>query len=108
MAFELLGKNLLSLIRKYDYRGIPVPVVRKITEQLLLGLEYMHSVCHVIHTDIKPENCVFSMSERDKFQLLYKHVLSTPLIEMFETEKPIVLNSKQMKNQKKKERKKKK
>lgn len=108
MAFELLGKNLLSLIKKYDYRGIPIPVVRVITKQLLLGLEYMHTICNVIHTDIKPENCVFSMTDRDQFNLLFKHVLDTPLIEMFETEKPIILNSKQLKNQKKKERKKRK
>jgi serine/threonine-protein kinase SRPK3 len=31
MAFEVLGKNLLSLIKKYDYGGIPVPIVREIT-----------------------------------------------------------------------------
>lgn len=30
MAFEVLGKNLLSLIKKYDYRGIPIPIVREI------------------------------------------------------------------------------
>mmetsp|Transcript_2382 Transcript_2382/g.3638 ORF Transcript_2382/g.3638 Transcript_2382/m.3638 type:complete len:123 (+) Transcript_2382:775-1143(+) len=94
MAFELLGKNLLSLIKKYDYRGIPLPVVRRITKQILLGLDYMHSVCGIIHTDLKPENCVFSLTERQKFSLLYEHVLDTPLIEQFETDKPIILNSK--------------
>jgi hypothetical protein len=31
MSFEVLGKNLLSLIKKYDYRGIPIPVVKNIT-----------------------------------------------------------------------------
>ena len=31
MAFEVLGKNLLSMIKKYDYKGIPVPLVRDIT-----------------------------------------------------------------------------
>lgn len=31
MAFEVLGKNLLSLIKKYDYEGIPIPIVREIT-----------------------------------------------------------------------------
>jgi len=108
MAFELLGKNLLSMIKKYDYKGIPIPVVRRITRQLLLGLDYMHSVCGIIHTDLKPENCVFSLTEQERFELLYKHVLNTPLIEQFETDKPIILNSKQAKNQKKKERKKRK
>jgi serine/threonine-protein kinase SRPK3 len=32
MVFEVLGKNILSLIRKYDYRGIPVPIVREIAK----------------------------------------------------------------------------
>ena len=108
MAFEVLGKNVLSLIKKYEYRGIPIPVVRRMTRQLLLGLDYMHRVCGIIHTDLKPENAVFALTERQKFQLLYEHVLCGPLIDMFETSSPIILNSKQLKNQKKKERKKKK
>jgi serine/threonine-protein kinase SRPK3 len=64
MAFEVLGKNMLQLIRKYDYKGIPIPVVRRLTKQLLLGLDYMHRVCNIIHTDIKPENVVFALTER--------------------------------------------
>jgi len=32
MAFEVLGKNLLNLIKKYDYEGIPIPIVREITK----------------------------------------------------------------------------
>ena len=31
MAFEVLGKNLLSMIKQYDYEGIPIPIVREIT-----------------------------------------------------------------------------
>lgn len=86
MAFEVLGKNLLSMIKKYDYRGIPLPVVRRIAKQLLLGLDYMHRVCGIIHTDLKPENVVFSLTEKSKFDLLYENVLCGPLIELFETD----------------------
>jgi serine/threonine-protein kinase SRPK3 len=32
MSFEVLGKNLLSLIKKHDYRGIPIPIVKIITK----------------------------------------------------------------------------
>ena len=32
MGFEVLGKNLLNLIKKYNYRGIPIPLVREITK----------------------------------------------------------------------------
>ena len=85
-----------------------MPVVRNITKQLLLGLDYMHRVCGIIHTDLKPENVVFALTERQKFDMLFENVLDSPLIELFETETPIILNNKQLRNQKKKERKKKK
>ena len=61
MAFEVLGKNLLSLIKKHDYEGIPIPIVREITRQVLMGLDYLHRICNIIHTDLKPENVVFSL-----------------------------------------------
>jgi serine/threonine-protein kinase SRPK3 len=32
MSLEVLGKNMLSLIKKYDYRGIPIPLVRRIAK----------------------------------------------------------------------------
>ena len=56
MVFEVLGKNLLWLIRRYKHRGIPLPLVKVIAKQVLLGLDYMHRVCGIIHTDLKPEN----------------------------------------------------
>lgn len=62
---------MLSYIKKYDYRGIPLPIVRRMAKQLLLGLDYMHRVCGIIHTDLKPENVVFALTERSKFDLLY-------------------------------------
>lgn len=68
----------------------------------------MHRVCGIIHTDLKPENVVFALTEREKFEMLYNNVICTPLFELFETSTPIILNKKQLANQKKKERKKKK
>ncbi|KAI9497034.1 kinase-like domain-containing protein [Zychaea mexicana] len=56
MAFEVLGENLLSVIKRYHYKGIPVPIVKRIAKQLLLGLDYLHRKCGIIHTDLKPEN----------------------------------------------------
>lgn len=42
-----------------------------------MGLDYMHRICKIIHTDIKPENIVFCLKEKEKFDMLYKHVLCT-------------------------------
>lgn len=95
MSFEVLGKNLLSLVKKYDYRGIPMPIVREITKQLLMALDYMHRICKLIHTDLKPENITFALKEEEEFQLLYDHVLSTPLVDLYEQTEKIILNKKQ-------------
>eukprot|EP00188_Purpureofilum_apyrenoidigerum_P000106 Plantae.Rhodophyta-Purpureofilum_apyrenoidigerum.ctg10380.p1 GENE.Plantae.Rhodophyta-Purpureofilum_apyrenoidigerum.ctg10380~~Plantae.Rhodophyta-Purpureofilum_apyrenoidigerum.ctg10380.p1 ORF type:complete len:465 (-),score=60.75 Plantae.Rhodophyta-Purpureofilum_apyrenoidigerum.ctg10380:1656-3050(-) len=59
LVFEVLGKSLLSLIRRCNYNGIPAPLVRNITRQILEGLNYVHIQSKIIHTDIKPENVVF-------------------------------------------------
>jgi len=56
LAFETMGRNLLSLIKQHDYQGVPFNMVRCITKQCLLGLDFLHTKCNIIHTDLKPEN----------------------------------------------------
>jgi hypothetical protein len=36
--------------------GITLDLVKIITFQALIGLEFLHDKCGVIHTDLKPEN----------------------------------------------------
>lgn len=63
MIFEVLGENLLALIKKYEHRGIPIIYVKQIAKQLLLGLDFMHRRCGVIHADIKPENILMEIGD---------------------------------------------
>jgi serine/threonine-protein kinase SRPK3 len=56
LVFEMLGSNLLSLIKLYNYRGIPLDLCKVITKQVLIGLNFLHTQCKIIHTDLKPEN----------------------------------------------------
>mmetsp|Transcript_2898 Transcript_2898/g.8862 ORF Transcript_2898/g.8862 Transcript_2898/m.8862 type:complete len:467 (+) Transcript_2898:491-1891(+) len=77
LVFEVLGKSLLSLIRRCNYNGIPVPLVRSITRQILEGLDFVHIQSQIIHTDIKPENVVFVplAEEMDRLQNLAREAV---------------------------------
>ncbi|CAD7943038.1 unnamed protein product [Amoebophrya sp. A120] len=58
LIFDLLGENLLALVKHTAYQGLPLPWVRKIARQVLQACWHMEKV-GVIHTDIKLENvCV--------------------------------------------------
>ncbi|KAF9264401.1 kinase-like protein [Marasmius fiardii PR-910] len=61
MVFEVLGENLLGLVRRFQTRGVPIPLIKQIAKQVLLGLDYMHRCCGVIHTDLKPENVLIAI-----------------------------------------------
>ncbi len=42
MVFEILGVNFLEIIKRYNYDGVPIPLVRKLARQCLIGLDYLH------------------------------------------------------------------
>jgi serine/threonine-protein kinase SRPK3 len=81
MVFEVLGENLLGLVKRYQSTGVPRGLVRQIAKQMLLGLDYMHRCCGIIHTgvcilfsdmipkaehprtDLKPENVLVVLDD---------------------------------------------
>jgi serine/threonine-protein kinase SRPK3 len=71
MVFEVLGENLLGLIKRYNHRGIPMPLVKQIAKQVLLGLDYMHRECQIIHTDLKPENVLIEIGDVEQIVKTY-------------------------------------
>jgi serine/threonine-protein kinase SRPK3 len=60
MVFEVMGPNVLALIKQCDFKGVPEPMVRSIAHDTLIGLDFLHRVCGIIHTDLKPENVLVS------------------------------------------------
>ncbi|XP_070758489.1 SRSF protein kinase 3-like [Enoplosus armatus] len=63
MVLEVLGHQLLRWIIKSNYTGLPLPCVKNILRQVLQGLDYLHTKCKIIHTDIKPENILLRVDE---------------------------------------------
>jgi len=72
MTFEVLGPNLLTLIRQYRHRGIPIHIVKRITKQILMGLDYLHRECNIIHTDLKPENVLIVIDVNELVRPLFE------------------------------------
>ena len=72
MVFEILGVNLLEIIKRYKYKGIPIHLCRKMARQMLVGLHYLHKHCGIIHTDLKPENVMLCLDEEELADII-KH-----------------------------------
>ena len=64
MVFGMLGCNLLSVIKAFNYRGIPIPAVKRMIKGVCKGLDFLHRRCHIIHTDLKPENILLQFPDQ--------------------------------------------
>lgn len=64
--------NLSDLhILSESYGGLPLKLVKQISKQILLALDYLHRECGIIHTDIKPENVLVEIHDVEQLvQLL--------------------------------------
>ena len=55
LVFEPLGMSLYDVLKRRQFRGLPLATVRELVHQTLLGMEEM-ATKNVVHSDIKPEN----------------------------------------------------
>jgi len=55
LVFELLGKNLYETLKRRQFRGLPIGVVRDILKQAIEGVNEL-SQRNIVHCDVKPEN----------------------------------------------------
>ncbi|KAI1413533.1 kinase-like protein [Hypoxylon sp. FL1857] len=66
LVFKPMGPNLSIYRRLFPHLRIPVSVAKNIARQLLQALAFLHDTCHIIHTDIKPQNILIETSEIDE------------------------------------------
>ncbi|GAA6223543.1 SRSF protein kinase 3-like [Lates japonicus] len=64
LVLELLGPDLRSWQLCFGNPGLPRLWVKQILTQVLQGLDYLHTQCKIIHTDIKPENILLCLEEQ--------------------------------------------
>ncbi|XP_056305609.1 SRSF protein kinase 1 [Danio aesculapii] len=62
LVLELLGPDLRCWQMCFGNPGLSLSCVKHVITQVLEGLDYLHSHCKIIHTDIKPENILLSFT----------------------------------------------
>mmetsp|Transcript_13154 Transcript_13154/g.20407 ORF Transcript_13154/g.20407 Transcript_13154/m.20407 type:complete len:1351 (-) Transcript_13154:73-4125(-) len=55
LVFEMLGSNLYELLKKRQFRGLPLGVVKTLLRQAIDGIKLLGKK-NVVHCDLKPEN----------------------------------------------------
>ncbi len=62
LVFELLGQNLYELLKRRQFRGLPIRIVRNIIKQALSGVTEL-TKRKIVHCDLKPENILVVSDE---------------------------------------------
>ncbi|OSC96903.1 kinase-like protein [Trametes coccinea BRFM310] len=57
---EPLLEDLHLFSLRWKHRLLPLPAVRYLARQIVLGVQYLHDECNSIHTDIKPANILLA------------------------------------------------
>jgi serine/threonine-protein kinase SRPK3 len=109
MVFEVLGANLLEMIKLHEYKGLPIDICRSVIKQMLSALDFLHRICGVIHTDLKPENVLIELTSAQKQELADTGTVKTMISkqsEKIEPPKPVLTEKQIQKARKKRARRK--
>lgn len=55
-----------------------MPLCRRLAKQILIGLDYLHRMCGVIHTDLKPENILICLTKQETVSLTFGVIRLNP------------------------------
>lgn len=69
ITYELLSMNLYQFLRKNDFRGLNLNLIKRIASQILRALKYIHSF-GLFHCDLKLENILLKSESKTSIKVI--------------------------------------
>ncbi|KAM5344911.1 hypothetical protein ACJ41O_010773 [Fusarium nematophilum] len=73
-----LWENVLTFLHRNPVRRLPAPVLAFVLRRLFLALDFLHTECQIIHTDIKADNIMFGIEDDSVFSAFEEQELLDP------------------------------
>ncbi|GAD92996.1 protein kinase domain protein [Paecilomyces variotii No. 5] len=73
-----LWESVLTFLHRNPVQRLPAPVLAFVLKRLFLALDYLHTECRIIHTDIKADNIMFGIADDSVFSDFMENELHAP------------------------------
>ncbi|KAL4998792.1 kinase-like domain-containing protein [Aspergillus recurvatus] len=80
LAYEPMREPLWILQKRFVDQRLPLPVAKAYLLILLAGLDYLHSECRLVHTDLKLDNILMTFENEGILpKFIKEHVTNLPM-----------------------------
>ncbi|KAJ6149183.1 hypothetical protein N7471_000382 [Penicillium samsonianum] len=73
-----LWESVLDFLFRNPVQRLPTPILAVTLHRLFLALDYLHTECKIIHTDIKADNIMFGIADDSVFSDFENNELQDP------------------------------
>ncbi|EAW14979.1 protein kinase domain protein [Aspergillus clavatus NRRL 1] len=95
MVFDPLCEPLWMFKQRFHGNVLPLDVMKPVARMILEGLCYLHSQCHIIHTDLKSDNILMSLREPSVLDKVAQDEMNDPLPQKHLEDRTIYLSRNQ-------------